>query len=74
MIIKITIKDLKKIDRRYRQQIEQAIIDLSKGDVKKMKNQDNDFRLKVGRYRELFSMDSTHIIIHTVKPRSDAYK
>ena len=77
MVIKKTrtaIKNLRRIDAPYQSQLEQAIAVLPKGSVKKMKNQGDDYRLRVGKYRVLFSMNESEIIIHTIKPRGDAYK
>jgi mRNA interferase RelE/StbE len=44
------------------------------GDVKKLKNFIPRYRLRIGRYRVLFEIEGDTIVIHSVKPRKDAYR
>ena len=44
------------------------------GDVKKLKGQDNLYRLRVGDYRILFRLDGANIEVYAVKQRKDAYE
>jgi mRNA interferase RelE/StbE len=43
------------------------------GDVKKLKGGDNDYRLRVGDYRVLFSLEKDLIIVYAVRNRKEAY-
>lgn len=43
------------------------------GDVKKLKAQTDHYRLRVGNYRILFTLDSGAIAVYAVRVRKDAY-
>ena len=47
--------------------------DLS-GDVKKLVDFDNAYRLRIGDYRVLFDVQSNHIVVYRIKHRREAYK
>ncbi len=51
-----------------------AIEKLPFGDVKKLQGFKNDYRLRVGDLRVLFSIENDIIIIKDVLPRGQAYK
>ncbi len=44
------------------------------GDVKRLRNFKPDYRLRVGDWRVLFSIEGSTIIIHHVSHRSSAYE
>ena len=71
------IKDLKALsvaDRtRLIERMENLENDLA-GDVKRLTNLTPDFRLRVGKYRILFEVDSDRVIIYRVIHRRDAYR
>lgn len=44
------------------------------GDVKKLAGQTGKYRLRVGDYRVLFTLEKDLIMVHQVKDRKDAYR
>jgi len=44
------------------------------GDVKKLAGQAGKYRLRVGDYRILFTLEKDLILVHQVKDRKDAYR
>jgi mRNA interferase RelE/StbE len=44
------------------------------GDVKKLAGQEGRYRLRVGSYRLLFTLEKDLIFLHVVKDRKDAYR
>lgn len=54
--------------------VKSAIEKLPDGDVKKLQGYRNDYRLRVGNLRVLFSVKNDIIIVKDVLPRGQAYK
>lgn len=71
---KQALKYLKKLHKPKREQIVNAIHLLPSGDVKKMKGEDNLYRLRVNDYRVLFSQDGVIIMITKIGSRGDIYQ
>ncbi|MBX7060331.1 MAG: type II toxin-antitoxin system RelE/ParE family toxin [Pyrinomonadaceae bacterium] len=70
------LKDLESIDKRDAQQILRKIRLLENdlfGDVKRLKNFDPKFRLRIGVYRALFNIVGNTIFVYRVVHRSEAY-
>lgn len=67
-------KHISKMDKTSKTRIKQAIDKLPAGDVKKLQGMVNDYRLRVGDLRVLFSVENDIIIIKDVLPRGQAYK
>ncbi len=67
-------KYISKLDRQSKLRIKNAIDKLPAGDVKKLQGFVNDYRLRVGDLRVLFSVNDDIIIIKDVLPRGQAYK
>lgn len=67
-------KHISKIDKPSKARIKQAIDKLPAGDVKKLQGFANEYRLRVGDLRVLFSVEEDTIIIKDVLPRGQAYK
>ncbi len=44
------------------------------GDIKKLTNFTQEYRLRVGDYRVLFEVENKKIIIYTIRHRKDSYK
>jgi len=59
--------------RRIGQRLDALQQDL-RGDVKKLAGQAGRYRLRVGDYRILFSLEKDLIFVHLVKDRKDAYR
>ncbi|PYI91809.1 MAG: plasmid stabilization protein [Verrucomicrobia bacterium] len=45
-----------------------------RGDVRKLEGKSNRYRLRVGRYRVLFTLERNLIAIYAVKDRKEAYE
>ena len=45
-----------------------------RGDVKRLGGQVGMYRLRVGNYRVLFTLENDLILVHLVKDRKDAYR
>jgi len=71
---KKAIKNIKKLDKAFRERILSAIDMLPKGDVKKLKGYIDLFRLRVSDYRIVFSVDGENMRIYSVLPRGEAYR
>lgn len=70
-------KDLRTLDRTTAERITKAIRALENdlaGDVKKLKDFDPAYRLRVGEYRVLFDVVSDQIEIYRIRHRSEVYK
>ena len=76
-ITKVAMKQKKKLtnnDNKLAKQLDIAIDRLPKGDIKKLKIGNNEYRLRVGEHRILFSKEKNNIIIHAIKDRKNSYK
>lgn len=81
MIYKITIrpkaqKFIDKQDKVQRLRIYKAIYNLPNGDVKKLSGNNEDYRLRVGDYRVIYTINDNELIILITKVanRGQAYK
>lgn len=75
-ITKKAEKFIKKQDENIQKRIIKAILELPKGDIKKLKGIDGVYRLRVGDFRILFEKndDKLIIIIIDVGNRGQVYK
>lgn len=71
---KPALKYIDSSDRPTKQRLKSAIEKLPLGDVKKLQGLQNDYRLRVGDLRVLFSISNDTIIIKDILPRGQAYK
>lgn len=67
-------KHIQSQDKPTRQRLKKAIEKLPDGDVKKLQGYKNDYRLRVGDLRVLYSFDNDIITVKDVLPRGQAYK
>lgn len=81
MIYKIKIrpkalKFIEKQDKIQRIRIYKAIYNLPKGDVKKMVDSKNEYRLRIGNYRAIYEQKEEELIILITKAenRGQIYK
>lgn len=75
MYKKSAAKYIKTLDKPTQKRMLQAIEQLPKGDIKRLQGyQPITYRLRVGGYRIIFTMDEKQIIIKTVDVRGDIYK
>lgn len=71
------IKDLKALPLEAKERILAKIVAMQnnlQGDIKKLTNFTPEYRLRVGKYRILFRIDSDTLRIYRVKHRKNAYK
>ena len=71
---KTAVKHIQMLDKPTKQRIKTAVEKLPFGDIKKLKGFQNEYRLRVGNYRVLFSLEDDIITIKDVLPRGQAYK
>jgi len=68
------VKYIDSCDKNTQQRLKAAIEKLPFGDIKKLTGLENDYRLRVGDLRVLFTKENDRIIINAVIPRGQAYK
>lgn len=71
---KMAVKHIETMDRNIKLRLKKAIEQLPFGDIKKLKGYQNEYRLRVGNLRVLFSLENDIITIKDVLPRGQAYK
>jgi len=72
---KKAVKIINRLDSATKQRIHQAILNLPEGDVKKLTDKIDSWRLRVGDWRILFSYpDENVILIEKIGPRGQIYK
>ena len=67
-------KHIEALDRIAKRRIKDAIYELPAGDIKRLTGFKRDYRLRVGDYRVLFSIENDVITVKDVLPRGEAYK
>jgi mRNA interferase RelE/StbE len=71
------LAQLRALPKEQRQRIGQKLDALQtdlQGDVKKLAGQEGKYRLRVGSYRLLFTLEKDLIFVQAVKDRKDAYR
>lgn len=74
IITKSAKKAMKKMDNGTRNRIIAAVNKIHVGDIKRLRGYEDNFRLRVGDYRILYTQISEKIIINNILPRGEAYK
>ncbi len=69
------LKYFKKLDRHTQLRIIKGINQLPLGDVKRLQGNTEDYRLRIGSYRIIFSKDDENLIILIIDiaPRGEVY-
>ena len=72
-------KALRKMDKKRRENIVEAIKAIPKGDIKPMEGKpEGRYRLRIGGYRVIFRYDRSGnlliVVVLEISPRGDAYK
>ena len=68
---------LRALPKDRRRQIGQRLTQLQEnltGDVKKLVANEPKYRLRVGKYRVLFRLEASTIVVYAVKDRKEAYE
>lgn len=76
-ISEAALAQMRALARDQRQRIGRKLDALQtdlRGDVKKLGGQTGKYRLRVGSYRVLFTLENDLIFVHLVKDRKDAYR
>ncbi len=71
------VKDLKALDQRESARISEkieAMRDNLTGDVKKLTDFTPEYRLRVGNYRVLFTLEDNKVVVYRVRHRKDVYR
>ena len=68
------VKYINAADKPTKERLKDAIHSLPLGDVKKLQGYQNDYRLRVGNIRVIFSIEDETIIIKCILPRGQVYK
>jgi mRNA interferase RelE/StbE len=63
----------KEIRRNIGQRLDALQNDLA-GDVKKLAARTNEYRLRIGNFRVLFTLEGDRIVVYAVKDRKNAYE
>lgn len=71
---KKAIKYINSADKPTKRRLKEAIEKLPFGDIRKLTGLENEYRLRVGDLRVLFTIEDDIITINDVKPRGQAYK
>lgn len=67
-------KHIGRMDKPTKERIRAAINKLPDGDIKRLQGYKNDYRLRVGDLRVIYSAEGDIITIKDVLPRGQAYK
>jgi mRNA interferase RelE/StbE len=67
-------KAVERLDVAMKHRIRNAISQLPNGDVKRLQGYTELYRLRVGKWRVLFSMTAEEIYVENILSRGDAYK
>lgn len=68
------VKYIESCDYESKKRLKEAISKLPFGDVKKLRGYNEEYRLRVGNLRVIFSKSGNKIIINDIKPRGQVYK
>ena len=71
---KQAIKYINSADKPTKERLKDAIHSLPLGDVKKLQGYQNDYRLRVGNLRVIFSINEETITVKSILPRGQVYK
>ena len=77
IVEKDAVKDIQNISEPFKTQIKNKIQTLANypniANIKKLKNHNPTYRLRVGNYRVLFNIEDDIIVIGRIKHRREAY-
>lgn len=71
---KKAVKYINSADKPTKKRLKEAIERIPFGDIKKLSGFENEYRLRVGDLRILFTFENDIITINDIKPRGQAYK
>ncbi len=74
---KKAVKDYKRLPKNYKPLIDLALLKISKGlpvDMKHIVGEIDTYRIRVGKYRILFTIIEDTLLILKIRTRGDVYK
>lgn len=75
---KVAVKSISEMDRQTKQRIKQAIENIPNGDIVPLQGKQNEYRLRVGKYRIIFEYktdgEEKNLCILDVGSRGEIYK
>ena len=71
---KKAIKYINSADKTTKKRLREAIEKIPFGDIKKLTGLENEYRLRVGDLRVLFTVENDIITVNEIKPRGQVYK
>lgn len=71
---KKAVKYINSCDSVTKKRIKEGIEKLPLGDVSKLQGYENEYRLRIGDLRVLFTFEDDIITINEIKPRGQVYK
>ena len=71
---KQALKALTKMDATTKRRIKKGINAIPDGDIKKLKEYSSMYRLRVGDWRILFTIDGSTLTVANILTRGDAFK
>lgn len=71
---KKAVKYINTVDKLTKKRLKEAIEKLPYGDIRKLTGFENEYRLRVGDLRVLFTVENDIIIVNDIKPRGQVYK
>lgn len=71
---KQAVKYINSADRPTKKRLKEAIEKIPFGDIKKLSGFENEYRLRVGELRVLFTIEDDTITVNDIKPRGQIYK
>lgn len=71
---KQAVKYINSADRPTKKRLKEAIEKIPFGDIKKLSGFENEYRLRVGELRVLFTLEDDTITVNDIKPRGQIYK
>lgn len=71
---KKAVKYINLSDKPTKKRLKEAIEKLPFGDIRKLTGFENEYRLRVGDLRVLFTVENDIITINEIKPRGQVYK
>lgn len=70
------IKDLKRLGKNTAVRITKRIMAMSddlQGDIKKLQDNEPNYRMRVGDFRVLFDLEGNNVIVYRVMHRKESY-
>lgn len=71
---KQAVKYINSADKTTKKRLKDAIEKIPLGDIKKLSGLENEYRLRVGDFRVLFTVENDIITVNEIRPRGQVYK